>query len=93
MYPTVVVVLVETQRSMTDICEVSSATKIAGPAPPESRPATLGHLSFAVGPMHSTIDIELESQWPPALQSQDGEEHGIEKVILEMKESQVDISD
>ena len=57
MYPTVVIVLVKTQRSMTDICEISpsNVSKIAGPVAPKARSATLGHLSFVVGPIDSTI--------------------------------------
>jgi len=62
MYPTVVILLVETQRSMTDICEISpsNASKLA--ASSEARPATSGHLSFAVGPVDITTDDEAESQ-------------------------------
>ena len=71
MYLTVVMVLVETQRSMTDICEISSSNtgRIPGPVGSEARPATLGHLSFAVGPVYSTGDNEAESQPSRALQS------------------------
>ena len=84
MYPTVVMVLVETQRSMADICEISpsNASRLAGPVASEARPATLGHLSFAVGPVHSATDNEAESQRSRALQSQGGQEHG--EVILEV---------
>jgi len=94
MYPTVVIVLVETQRSMSDICNISplNASKFAGPVASEVRAATLGHLSFAVGPVHSTTDNEAESQRSHTLQSQDGQEHGLEEVILEIKESQVGTS-
>ena len=78
MYPTVVVVLVESQRSMADICGISSSTasKVAGPMASSDRAATLGHLSFAVG----TKDTEVESQRSPALVSQDQREYGLEKV-------------
>ena len=93
MYPTVVMLLIETQRSMTDICEISkisptNASKLAPPVPSEARLANLGHLSSAVGPVRSTTDDEAESQRSRALQSQGGQEHGLE-VILEVKESQV----
>jgi len=91
MYPTVVIVLVETQRSMADICEISpsNASKVAAaPVGSEARPATPGHLSFAGEPVHSTTDNEAESQRSRALQSQGGQEHGLEEVILEVKESQ-----
>ena len=47
MYPTIVIVLVETQRSMTDICEISSsgASGLAGPVASdhEAHAATLRH--------------------------------------------------
>ena len=90
MYPTVVIVLVETQRSMADICEIGppNASQLAGPVASEARPATLGHLSFAVGPVHTTDD-EAESQRSCVLQSQGGQEHGLQDVILEVKENQV----
>jgi len=86
-----VIVLVETQRSMTEVCEInpSNASKLARPVGSEARPATPGHLSFAVGPVHSTTDNEAESQRLRALQSQGAQEHGLEEgVILEVKESQ-----
>jgi len=93
MYPTVVIVLVETQRSMMDVCEInpSDAGKLVAPVgsdTSEARPATSGHLSFAVGSVHSTTDNETESQRSRALQSQGGQEHGLEEVILEVTESQ-----
>ena len=88
MYPTVVIVLVETQRSMTDVCEISpsNASKFAGPVASEARSATLGHISFAVGPVHSATDDEAE---PQRLQSQGGQERGLEEIILEAKESRI----
>ena len=60
MYPTVVMVLVDTQRSMMDVCEISpsNASKLAGTVASEARLATLGHLSFAVGPIHTMMDNE-----------------------------------
>jgi len=95
MYPTVVIVLVEAQRSMTDICEISSsnAGRLAAPVASEARPVAPGHLSFAAGPVHSTTDNEAESQQSHALQSQGAQEHGLEEgAILEIKESQVGTS-
>ena len=94
MYPTVVILLLETQRSMTDICEISPsiATKLAarGPVTSKARPVTLGHLSFAVEPVHaSTADNEAESQRSRTLRSQDGQEKGLEEAILEVKEPQI----
>ena len=66
MYPTIMVVLVETRRSMVDICEIvpSNATKIAAAAASddEAHPATLGHLSFAVGPINSAMNNEAEKE-------------------------------
>ena len=94
MYPTMVIVLVETQRSMMDVCEsgTSNASKLAGPMSSEPRPATSGLLSFALGPVHRTTDNEAESQRSRTLQSQGGEEHGLDEVILEVKERQVGTS-
>jgi len=95
MYPTVVIVLVETQRSITDVWEIrpSNLSKLAGPVASEARSATLGHLSFAGGPVYRTTDNEAETQPSRTLQSQGGQEHGLEGVILEVKEiSQVGTS-
>ena len=94
MYPTVVIVLAETQRSMVDVCEsgTSNASKLAGSMPSEPRPATLGHLSLALGQVHSTTDNETESQRSRALHSQGGEEHSLDEVILELKERQIGTS-
>ena len=94
MYPTLVVVLIETQRSMTDICEISrlNGSKPAGPVASEACPqaATLGHLSFAVGLVHSvTTDKKAEFQCSRSLRSQAEPEYGI-GVILDVKESQLD---
>ena len=84
MYPTLVVLLVQLQRSMTDVWEISSpnAGRPGGPVASEIRHATLGHLSFAVGLVYSGTDNEEHH----ALQSQSGQEHGLE-VILEAKDS------
>jgi len=94
MYPTVVIILVKTQRSITDVCESrpSNARIPAGPVASEARPATLGHLSFAAGPVHSVTDNEGEAQYSGALWVHGGWEHGLEEVILE-KESQVGTSE
>ena len=67
MYPTVVIVVVETQRSMADVYEISSSSnpsKLVGVAASEVRPATLGPLPFTVGQVHPTTDNEAESQLP-----------------------------
>ena len=47
MYPTVVVVLVETRRSMTDICELGASA--ADPLESEARAATSNPLAFGFG--------------------------------------------
>ena len=76
MYPTVVVVLVETQRSMMDLCDInpSNANKPAGSVTSEAPLATSEHLPFAVGSVRSTTDTEAESQHSRTLQSQGGQE-------------------
>ena len=84
-----VVVLVETQRSVADVFEISpsNASKFAGPVASEARPATFGHLSFAAGPIDTMVDNESEYQRSRTLQSKGGQEHGLEEVILKVKES------
>ena len=77
-----VMVLVQTQRSMTDVCEISpsNTSKLMGP----SRPATLGHPPYVVGPVRDTMrDNEAESQHSRALQSHGGQEHGLYEDIME----------
>jgi len=94
MYPTVVILLVETQRSITEICEIGplNASTLAGPVASEPRPATLGQLSFAVWPVHSMTDKEAESQRSRTLQSQGGQEYGLVEIILDENDSQVNTS-
>ena len=92
MYPTVVMVLVESRRSMMDICELSSsnATAIAGRVASKARPATLRHTSFAFRPIDSTTaDNKPESQHPRVSQSWDEEGYELEEAILEAKQSRV----
>ena len=97
MYPTIVVVLVETQRSMVDICEIgpSSPSKFAAAAASdcEVHAATLGHLSFAVGPIDSAMDNEAESLPSCVLRGRDVQERGLENDIhvleVNLKESRV----
>ena len=92
MYPTVVIVLVETQRSVTDIRETSTpnASGPAGPMATNAPAATAGHLSFGV--LNITTDNDA-SESPPSdvPQSQDVEERGLLKVIP-LKESRVSSS-
>ena len=88
MYPTVVMVLVQTQRSMVDVCDIipSNASKLMGPVAPEARPATLGRLPYLVRPVHTTtMDDEAESQRSRALQSHGRQERGLDEDILEVE--------
>ena len=64
MYPTVMIVLTESQRSMAGICEISpsNASRLTDPVASEDRPTNLGHLSFAVGPVYSLTDNKAEPQ-------------------------------
>ena len=73
MYPTVVIVIVETQRSMTDLCEVRSSR--------QGR-ATSTRLSFAVD-TRQTITVDKESRYERSctFQVEDGQQHDREKVI------------
>jgi len=91
MYPTLTIVLVETQRSMIDVCEIgpSNASKFAGAVSSEARGATSGHLSFPVEQIRTTMDSESVFLHSRALWGRDGQGHGLEKVILEVKESQL----
>ena len=68
MYPTVVVILVETQRSMTDICEISSSdpSRLARPVASGARAA---------------MDNAAESPPSRALQSRDAQERDLEEAI------------
>ena len=67
MYPTIVIVLVETQCSMMDIHEISllNASGLADLMAPDhgARVATLGRPSFAVGPITGT---DNEAGSPPS---------------------------
>ena len=82
MYPTVVIVLVETQRSMVDVWKIipSNTSELTGLAAPEAHSTTLGHISFAPGPLGN----EAESQRSRTLKSHGGGEHGLEEVILDV---------
>ena len=94
MYPTMVIILVETQRSMMDVCEISpsNTSKFPGRV---ARPAILGHLSPLPSgqSIHSTMDVEAGPLRSRALQSQGGQEYGLlGELILEVKESHIDTS-
>ena len=91
MYPTVVILLVETHRSMMDVygISLSNAPELASPVASEARPATSGRFSLVVWPIHSTTDNEAGFQRSCALQSQGGQERGPEEVLLKAKENQV----
>ena len=83
MYPTIVIVLVETQRSMAEITGLPNTT-------------TQPHLS-SVGSIDSEMDNETESL-PPyyMLQSQDVQGCSLEETMLEInsnvKESRISTS-
>ena len=80
--------MIETQRSMMDVCEIglSNIGQPAGPVTYETRPTSLGPLSFVDGPVHSMTDSEMESQRLRAFQSQGVQDHALEEDILEVKE-------
>ena len=83
MYPTIVIVLVETQCSMTDICVgLSNASRLAGPVPSEFHAATLGHPPIPVGAVNSAVYNEADPPPSRLLQSRDVQERGLEKVVL-----------
>ena len=92
MYPTVVMLLIETQLSMTNICEISeiSPSNATAPVASEARRKSLGPVSFTVRPVYSTTADETESQRSSTLQSQGGQEYGLDEVIFGVQESQVD---
>ena len=73
MYPTVVMILVETQRRpvASDLIDARFTTAL--------------RLSFAVGPSSTTTDTRAQSQPSYALTRQGGQEH---EVILEGLSSQ-----
>ena len=92
MYPTMVMVLVQTQRSMADVCEISlsKTIKFMGPVASEARSETLGRLTYVVDPVHNTMmDNEAGSQRSRALQSHGRPEHVLDADILEVKDSLV----
>ena len=78
-----VIMLVETQRSMTDICDSITSIVMAGLAVPdhEARAATLGHPSFAVGAANNGVDGEAHSSQSRTLRSLGVQERGLEKDI------------
>ena len=79
MYPAVVIVLVETQGSMTDVCELSSTQTFR-----ESCAVTSNHLSFTVGTRQTqTIATDEEPPYERscAFQVEDGQQHDWEKGI------------
>ena len=54
------IILVESQRSMAEVCGVSpwDASKVDATDTSGTRPATFGHLSFAAGQGQTTMDTE-----------------------------------
>ena len=90
-------ILVKIQCSITDLYEVSpsNASELTGPAAPQAEAHAViveRSESFTGRSIHNAIENELESQASCALQSPNGQEHGIEKPILGVKESQVGTS-
>ena len=88
MYPIMVGLLVEYQRSMAVIREITpfNASQSAGSVASEARSATSEYLPFTVAPVYSTTDDEAESQRSHgALQSQDS----ISLEITRIKETQL----
>ena len=84
------IVLIETQRSMTDICEIdlSNGSKPTDPVTSEAHLATLGYLPFAVKPAHSVAtDKAAESRCLRDLRSQGRRGYDMDGVILDAKES------
>ena len=77
MYPAIVILLVETQRSMTVICGISPSNTLNGVSPPALRPMTLEQppFEFAVGPDEGAIDSVPHPSLSRALQSHDGQEN------------------
>ena len=75
-YQAVVIFLVETQCLMADICEIgpSNTSKLAAPVASEAHPVT-----------SSSLQYKVESQLSYALQSQGGQEHGLEVIILNVR--------
>ena len=72
---------------MTDICEISTPSKLADPLESEARAATPNHLTFAVGTRHIISDNESHSQRSGNLQSEDRQQHDWEKIICVAEKS------
>ena len=91
MYPTVVMLLLDTRGSMEDVCEISplNASQLAGPVVSEARSHLQANspLRCVVRPVHSTMDDKSGFQCLHALQSQGGQEHSLEEIILKVKKS------
>ena len=73
MYPTVVIIIVETQRSMADICELSSSTQSCGS----------GGSIFPATSKRQTITTGKESRYERSctFQVEDGHQYDREKII------------
>ena len=83
MYLTIMIVLVETQCLMTDICEISlpNASRLTGPVASDLKLVLQLWDPFCLR-WTVMIDNEAESLPSHALQSQGVQECGLEKVIL-----------
>ena len=94
-----VIMLVETQRSMTDICDtgLSNTTIVAELAAPdhEARAATSGRPSLTVGAANSAMDSEARSSQSRTLRSRGVQERDLEKDVqheVNLKESRATTS-
>ena len=72
MYPAIVILLVETQRSITVICGISPLTTVNGVSLPALRPATF---EFAFGPGEGATDSVPHLSLFRVLQNHDGQEN------------------
>ena len=81
MYPTVVIIIVETQRSMADVCEFSSSTQTCTSG--TILPTTPNRLSFPVEARQAVTPMDKESRYERfcTLQVEDGQKHDREKVV------------
>lgn len=82
MYPTVVIVLVETQRSMTDlVCELNPSTQTCRESD-SILPETSNRLSFPVETKRTIpTDKESSSEQSCTSQVEDGQQHDWGKVF------------
>jgi len=84
MYPTIVITMVNSQRSVAEVCGLSTpgSTKVevSSPTHPDTRTATFGHLSFAAA-ARTTDETDSYFQTTRGQGTQDGQEVIDEKVV------------